>query len=220
MVTPTAPVQPPATMEPTATPMAEPKVTPLAQPTATVEPTVTPIITPTRPIQPTATVEPTATPIAMVEPTATPDAELTATPTLLVQPTVTATSTRTSLVAVQVIEPLIEGHPPEITICAVVVELREAIDKAVTITYVIEPGPINPASPDSDYRVPDGITGDLVFPGGSPAGTTRMVVIEVIGDRIAEKDETIVFRLTGISGGKLVADQGEQTLTIIDDDAI
>ncbi|GIV89118.1 MAG: hypothetical protein KatS3mg055_1636 [Chloroflexus sp.] len=176
----------------------------------TVEPTAT-----SRPNL-TVTVDLTATPTATVEPTVEP----TATSTLPVQPTVTATLTRTSLVAVQVIEPLIEGHPPEITSCAVVVELREATDKEVTVTYVVEPGPLNPASPDSDYRVPDGITGNLVFPGGSPAGTTRTVVIEVIGDRIAEKDETIVFRLTGISGGELVADQSEQMLTIIDDDAM
>ncbi|MGC8952288.1 MAG: hypothetical protein C0184_07430 [Chloroflexus aggregans] len=161
---------------------------------------------------PTAPVQLSATPTTTVEPTATP--------TATVEPTVNATSTRTSLVVVQVIEPLIEGHPPEITICAVVVELREATDKEVTVTYVVEPGPVNPASPDSDYRVPDGIKSDLVFPGGAPAGTTRTVVIEVIGDRIAEKDETIVFRLTGISGGELVADQDEQMLTIIDDDAI
>ncbi len=75
-----------------------------------------------------------------------------------------------------------------------------------------------PATPGSDYRVPDGNTGLLVFPAGSPAGTTRTVTIEVNGDTIVEENETVVFRLTSIVGGELI--DSEQVLTIIDDDEV
>ncbi len=120
--------------------------------------------------------------------------------------------------SVQVIQPVTEGDPPTVTVREVVVELREAAGNAVVVTYEVVPGSSNPATPDRDYRVPAGATGTLVFPAGSPAGTTRTVAIEINGDTIAEEDETILFRLTGISGGELFPGQSERVLTIIDDD--
>ncbi len=120
--------------------------------------------------------------------------------------------------SVQVIQPVIEGNPPTITSREVVVELREAANNEVVVTYEVVPGATYPATPDRDYRLPAGATGILVFPAGSPAGTTRTVAIEIIGDTIDEEDETIIFRLTSIRGGELFPGQSERVLTIIDDD--
>lgn len=99
-------------------------------------------------------------------------------------------------------------------------ELREAAGNDVLVTYAVVPGATNPATPDRDYRVPGGATGTLSFPAGSPAGTIRVVAIEINGDTIAEADETVIFRLTGISGGDLFPGQSERVLTIVDDDLI
>ncbi len=121
-------------------------------------------------------------------------------------------------VRVRPIDPVNEGNPPTVTRRDVVVELLTDNVIDVQVTYSVAPGGIFPATPGSDYRVPDGNTGSLVFPAGSLAGTTRTVTIEVNGDTITEEDETVIFRLTGIVGGEL--ENSEQVLTIIDDDAV
>ncbi len=121
-------------------------------------------------------------------------------------------------VRVRPIDPVNEGNPPTVTRRDVVVELLTDNVIDVQVTYSVAPGGMFPATPSSDYRVPNGETGTLIFPAGSLAGTTRTVTIEVNGDTIAEEDETVMFQLTGIVGGEL--ENSEQVLTIIDDDAV
>ncbi len=207
---------------PTPTPIVTPTAVSALDPTAaaTAAPTVAPTLAPS--VTPTVTITPTPTPTAT--PTPTPTATSTPTPTATPTPAPTATPTPTPIpvvfVLVQDIPPVIEGNPPTTTRLEVVVELRDAARDQVLVTYAIEPGPINPATPGSDYRAPGGYTGTIVFPAGSPAGTTSVVVIEINGDTIPEPDETILFRLTSIIGGELVPGQSERVLTIIDDDQI
>ncbi|WP_322490235.1 Calx-beta domain-containing protein [Chloroflexus sp.] len=201
----------PATLA-TATPATIPTVTPAA-------PAAQPSPTPTT-LAATATLQPSPSVTVIPSPTATVRLQTTETPTLTPLPTETPTLTPTpvAVVSVQVIQPVIEGNPPTVTTRDVVVELREAAYNEVVVTYEVVPGTTNPATPDRDYRVPGGTTGTLIFSAGSPAGTVRTVTIEVNSDTIDEEDETIIFRLTGISGGILFPGQSERVLTIIDDD--
>ncbi|WP_107103798.1 MULTISPECIES: glycoside hydrolase family 3 N-terminal domain-containing protein [unclassified Streptomyces] len=65
----------------------------------------------------------------------------------------------------------------------------------VTVTYATEGGG---AEPGKDYRP---VSGSLVFPAGTPSGTTRSITVQTLEDGVAESAETIPVRLT-VDGAK------------------
>ncbi|MFF0558632.1 glycoside hydrolase family 3 N-terminal domain-containing protein [Streptomyces sp. NPDC004266] len=61
----------------------------------------------------------------------------------------------------------------------------------VTVTYTTDDG--GPAEPGKDYSP---VSGSLVFPAGTPSGTTRSITVPTLKDGAAEEAETIPVKLT------------------------
>jgi hypothetical protein len=87
------------------------------------------------------------------------------------------------------------------------VTMDGASRQAVTVAYATANGT---ATAGSDYQ---SASGTLIIPAGQTAGT---VTVQVIGDRVAEQNETFVVNLSGASNATIAVGQG--VCTIVDDE--
>ena len=87
------------------------------------------------------------------------------------------------------------------------VSLSAVSAQTVTVSYTTSPGT---ATPGTDY---EGLSGVLTF---APGTTSLSIVVNVLGDREVESNETFFLRLTNAQGATITTAQG--TCTIMNDD--
>ncbi|MFD3993572.1 glycoside hydrolase family 3 N-terminal domain-containing protein [Streptomyces sp. NPDC058583] len=109
----------------------------------------------------------------------------------------------TKVVTRSVVHPVYEGGSARIDV-SVATTGSGPIGEPVTVTYETESGGTGPggAEPGKDYRP---VTGSVVFPAGTPSGTTRSITVQTLKDGSAESAETIPLRLT-VDGAKAPAE--------------
>jgi hypothetical protein len=90
----------------------------------------------------------------------------------------------------------------------VTIELDVASDESITVSWVTGPGT---ASADVDFVV---ASGTVTF---APGETTKLIVIEVIGDTLVEGDESFSVQISEVTGPATI-DDGMGIVTIVDDD--
>ncbi|MGW0122087.1 glycoside hydrolase family 3 protein [Streptomyces sp. NPDC003327] len=105
---------------------------------------------------------------------------------------------RTSVVTGSVVHPVDEGGTARVDV-TVATTGSQPIGEPVTVTYAAEGGS---AEPGADYRP---VTGSVVFPAGTPSGTTRSVEVPTLVDGSAEAAETVPVKLT-VEGAKAPAE--------------
>ncbi len=103
---------------------------------------------------------------------------------------------------------VIEG-PAGVQNAAVTVRLSAPSTKTVTVNYNTANGT---ALAGSDYNA---VSGKLTFARGE---TSKSIPVTVIGDRIAEPDETFFVKLSGARNAKIVDAYATGVVTIIDDE--
>ncbi|MFC9793084.1 glycoside hydrolase family 3 N-terminal domain-containing protein [Streptomyces sp. NPDC127584] len=104
----------------------------------------------------------------------------------------------TKVVTKSVVHPVDEGGGARIDV-SVATTGSGPVGEPVTVAYTTEGG-TEPgrAEPGKDYRP---VTGSLVFPAGTPSGTTRSITVQTLKDGSAESAETIPLKLT-VEGAK------------------
>ncbi|MET9541833.1 glycoside hydrolase family 3 N-terminal domain-containing protein [Streptomyces sp. NPDC006553] len=109
----------------------------------------------------------------------------------------------TKVVTKSVVHPVDEGGSARVDV-SVATTGSGPIGEPVTVTYETESGGTEPggAEPGKDYRP---VTGSVVFPAGTPSGTTRSITVQTLKDGSAESAETIPLRLT-VDGAKAPAE--------------
>ncbi|MET7758959.1 glycoside hydrolase family 3 N-terminal domain-containing protein [Streptomyces sp. NPDC005389] len=109
----------------------------------------------------------------------------------------------TKVVTKSVVHPVDEGGSARIDV-SVATTGSGPTGEPVTVTYATESGGVEPggAEPGKDYRP---VTGSVLFPAGSPSGTTRSITVQTLKDGSAESAETIPLRLT-VDGAKAPAE--------------
>lgn len=105
----------------------------------------------------------------------------------------------TKVVTRSVVHPVDEGGEARVDI-TVATTGSGPTGEPVTVTYATEDG--GGAEPGKDYRP---VSGSVVFPAGTPSGTTRSVTVPTLKDGAAEAAETIPLRLT-VDGAKAPAE--------------
>ncbi|MEU4079054.1 glycosyl hydrolase [Streptomyces venezuelae] len=105
----------------------------------------------------------------------------------------------TKVVTRSVVHPVAEGGEARVDI-TVATTGSGPTGEPVTVTYATEDG--GGAEPGKDYRP---VSGSVVFPAGTPSGTTRTVTVPTLKDGAAEAAETIPLRLT-VDGAKAPAE--------------
>ncbi|MEK9518490.1 glycosyl hydrolase [Streptomyces sp. adm13(2018)] len=108
----------------------------------------------------------------------------------------------TKVVTKSVVHPVDEGGGARVDV-SVATTGSGPIGEPVTVAYTTEGG-TEPgrAEPGKDYRP---VTGSLVFPAGTPSGTTRSITVQTLKDGSAESAETIPLKLT-VEGAKPAAE--------------
>ncbi|WP_030317060.1 glycoside hydrolase family 3 protein [Streptomyces flavochromogenes] len=109
----------------------------------------------------------------------------------------------TKVVTKSVVHPVDEGGSARVDV-SVATTGSGPTGEPVTVTYETESGGTEPgrAEPGKDYRP---VTGSVVFPAGTPSGTTRSITVQTLKDGSAESAETIPLRLT-VDGAKAPAE--------------
>ncbi|MFE6070720.1 glycoside hydrolase family 3 N-terminal domain-containing protein [Streptomyces sp. NPDC056525] len=109
----------------------------------------------------------------------------------------------TKVVTKSVVHPVDEGGTARVDV-SVATTGSGPIGEPVTVTYETESGGTEPggAEPGKDYRP---VTGSVVFPAGTPSGTTRSITVQTLKDGAAESAETIPLRLI-VDGAKAPAE--------------
>ncbi|MFF3842692.1 glycoside hydrolase family 3 N-terminal domain-containing protein [Streptomyces sp. NPDC001930] len=109
----------------------------------------------------------------------------------------------TKVVTKSVVHPVDEGGSARVDV-SVATTGSGPIGEPVTVSYATESGGTEPggAEPGKDYRP---VTGSVVFPAGTPSGTTRSITVQTLKDGSAESAETIPLRLT-VDGAKAPAE--------------
>ncbi|MFE5661859.1 glycoside hydrolase family 3 N-terminal domain-containing protein [Streptomyces sp. NPDC056517] len=109
----------------------------------------------------------------------------------------------TKVVTKSVVHPVDEGGTARVDV-SVATTGSGPIGEPVTVTYETESGGTEPggAEPGKDYRP---VTGSVVFPAGTPSGTTRSITVQTLKDGSAESAESIPLRLT-VDGAKAPAE--------------
>ncbi|MFD3570503.1 glycoside hydrolase family 3 N-terminal domain-containing protein [Streptomyces sp. NPDC058667] len=105
----------------------------------------------------------------------------------------------TKVVTKSVVHPVDEGGSARVDV-SVATTGSGPVGEPVTVTYETEGG--GSAEPGKDYRP---VTGSVVFPAGTPSGTTRSITVPTIEDGAAESAETVPLRLT-VEGAKAPAE--------------
>ncbi|WP_328940468.1 glycoside hydrolase family 3 C-terminal domain-containing protein [Streptomyces sp. NBC_00250] len=105
----------------------------------------------------------------------------------------------TKVVTKSVVHPVDEGGSARVDV-SVATTGSGPIGEPVTVAYETETG--GGAEPGKDYRP---VTGSIVFPAGTPSGTTRSITVQTLKDKAAESAETIPLRLT-VDGAKAPAE--------------
>ncbi|MFJ2788096.1 MULTISPECIES: glycoside hydrolase family 3 N-terminal domain-containing protein [unclassified Streptomyces] len=100
-------------------------------------------------------------------------------------------SLTTRVVTRSVVHPVEEGRAARVDV-SVATTGSGPTGAPVTVAYTTEGGD-GTAEPGEDYRP---VSGRLVFPAGTPSGTTRSVTVPTLRDGAAESAETIPLRLT------------------------
>ncbi|MFF8598166.1 glycoside hydrolase family 3 N-terminal domain-containing protein [Streptomyces sp. NPDC015232] len=101
----------------------------------------------------------------------------------------------TRVVTGAVVHPVDEGGTARIDV-SVATTGSQPTGGPVTVAYTTEDD--GPARPGGDYTP---VSGTLVFPAGTPSGTTRSITVTTLKDGTAEEAETIPVRLT-VDGAK------------------
>ncbi|MFF9198973.1 glycoside hydrolase family 3 N-terminal domain-containing protein [Streptomyces sp. NPDC014779] len=101
----------------------------------------------------------------------------------------------TRVVTGAVVHPVDEGGTARIDV-SVATTGSQPTGGPVTVAYTTEDA--GPARPGGDYTP---VSGTLVFPAGTPSGTTRSITVATLKDQTAEEAETIPVRLT-VDGAK------------------
>ncbi|MEU7700023.1 glycoside hydrolase family 3 N-terminal domain-containing protein [Streptomyces sp. NPDC039028] len=108
----------------------------------------------------------------------------------------------TKVVTKSVVHPVDEGGGARVDV-SVATTGSGPIGEPVTVAYTTEGGTeAGRAEPGKDYRP---VTGSLVFPAGTPSGTTRSITVQTLRDGSAESAETIPLKLT-VEGAKAPAE--------------
>lgn len=109
----------------------------------------------------------------------------------------------TKVVTRSVVHPVDEGGTATVDV-SVATTGSGPTGEPVTVAYTTESGGSEPggAEPGKDYRP---VTGSVVFPAGTPSGTTRSIAVQTLEDGAAEAAETIPLRLT-VDGAKAPAE--------------
>ncbi|MFG3039277.1 glycoside hydrolase family 3 N-terminal domain-containing protein [Streptomyces sp. NPDC048330] len=105
----------------------------------------------------------------------------------------------TRVVTGAVVHPVAEGGTARIDI-AVATTGSTPTGEPVTVTYATDD--TGPAEPGKDYTP---VSGTVVFPAGTPSGTTRSITVATLKDRAGEEAETIPVKLT-VEGAKAPAE--------------
>ncbi|MEF9880888.1 glycoside hydrolase family 3 protein [Streptomyces sp. P9-A4] len=105
----------------------------------------------------------------------------------------------TTVVTRSVVHPVDEGGSARVDV-SVATTGSGPTGAPVTVTYATESG--GGAEPGKDYRP---VSGSLVFPAGTPSGTTRSFTVPTLEDGVAESAETIPVRLT-VDGARAPAE--------------
>ncbi|MEU7026145.1 glycoside hydrolase family 3 N-terminal domain-containing protein [Streptomyces sp. NPDC046275] len=101
----------------------------------------------------------------------------------------------TRVVTGAVVHPVDEGGTARIDV-SVATTGSQPTGGPVTVAYTTEDA--GPARPGGDYTP---VSGTLVFPAGTPSGTTRSITVTTLKDQTAEEAETIPVKLT-VDGAK------------------
>ncbi|WP_338491102.1 glycoside hydrolase family 3 N-terminal domain-containing protein [Streptomyces sp. SJL17-4] len=109
----------------------------------------------------------------------------------------------TKVVTRSVVHPVDEGGSARVDV-SVATTGSGPIGEPVTVTYETESGGTEPggAEPGKDYTP---VTGSMVFPAGTPSGTTRSITVQTLKDGAAEAAESVPLRLT-VDGAKAPAE--------------
>ncbi|WP_318210236.1 glycoside hydrolase family 3 protein [Streptomyces sp. SJL17-1] len=109
----------------------------------------------------------------------------------------------TKVVTRSVVHPVDEGGSARVDV-SVATTGSGPIGEPVTVTYETESGGTEPggAEPGKDYTP---VTGSMVFPAGTPSGTTRSITVQTLKDGAAEAAERVPLRLT-VDGAKAPAE--------------
>ncbi|WP_435972464.1 glycoside hydrolase family 3 protein [Streptomyces sp. Qhu_M48] len=105
----------------------------------------------------------------------------------------------TKVVTKSVVHPVAEGGSARVDV-SVATTGSGPTDGPVTVAYETESG--DGAEPGKDYRP---VTGSVVFPAGTPSGTTRSITVRTLKDGAAEAAETIPLKLS-VDGAKAPAE--------------
>ncbi|MCX2180337.1 glycoside hydrolase family 3 C-terminal domain-containing protein [Streptomyces sp. SKN60] len=105
----------------------------------------------------------------------------------------------TRVVTGAVVHPVDEGGTARIDV-SVATTGSQPTGEPVTVAYTTDDG--GPAQPGTDYTP---VSGTLVFPAGTPSGTTRSITVTTLKDGSAEEAETIPVKLT-VDGAKAPAE--------------
>ncbi|MEV6250904.1 glycoside hydrolase family 3 N-terminal domain-containing protein [Streptomyces sp. NPDC051742] len=105
----------------------------------------------------------------------------------------------TRVVTKSVVHPVEEGGSARVDV-SVATTGSGPTGEPVTVTYGTGDG--GSAEPGKDYRP---VTGSVVFPAGTPSGTTRSITVPTMKDGAAESAETVPLRLT-VDGAKAPAE--------------
>ncbi|MFF6773168.1 glycoside hydrolase family 3 N-terminal domain-containing protein [Streptomyces sp. NPDC012637] len=101
----------------------------------------------------------------------------------------------TRVVTGRVVHPVDEGGTARIDVSVATTAARPT-GEPVTVAYTTDDG--GPATPGTDYEP---VSGTVVFPAGTPSGTTRSIAVRTLKDRTGEEAETIPVKLT-VQGAK------------------
>ncbi|WP_370415857.1 glycoside hydrolase family 3 N-terminal domain-containing protein [Streptomyces fradiae] len=101
----------------------------------------------------------------------------------------------TRVVTGAVVHPVDEGGTARIDV-SVATTASQPTGEPVTVAYTTDDS--GPATPGTDYTP---VSGTLVFPAGTPSGTTRSITVTTLKDGSGEEAETIPVKLT-VDGAK------------------
>jgi hypothetical protein len=104
---------------------------------------------------------------------------------------------------------LIEGNTGTTTAAVVVTLSQPSARQTVTVNYATQAGT---AAAGVDYLA---TSGTLTF---APGETSKTISVRVIGDRLAEPDETFFVKLSGARNAKTDAAYATGVVTIVDDE--
>ncbi|MEU2244619.1 glycoside hydrolase family 3 N-terminal domain-containing protein [Streptomyces sp. NPDC018338] len=105
----------------------------------------------------------------------------------------------TRVVTGAAVHPVDEGGTARIDV-SVATTGSQPTGEPVTVAYTTDDS--GPARPGTDYTP---VSGTLVFPAGTPSGTTRSITVATLKDKTGEAAETIPVRLT-VDGAKAPAE--------------